>query len=46
MGRELKERVREQKPPVEWQMMRTIKNAFDPDDRLTPGALIPPVSAT
>ncbi len=43
LGRELTERVRPQKSDVEWTMMRTIKAAFDPDDRLNPGALLPPL---
>lgn len=41
VGRELTERVRDQKSDVEWDMMRTIKASFDPDDRLNPGVLIP-----
>ncbi len=42
VGRELTERVNPQKSEVEWNMMRTIKAAFDPEDRFNPGALLPP----
>ena len=41
IGRELRDRVAGQKPPIEWEMMRSIKDAFDPDDRLNPGAMLP-----
>ncbi len=41
IGRDLVDRIGPQKPDVEWQLMRTIKSALDPDDRLNPGALLP-----
>lgn len=41
VGRELRERVAGQKPELEWQMMRAVKAALDPDDRLNPGAVLP-----
>ncbi len=43
IGRELTGRIRAQKSDVEWTMMRAIKAAFDPANRLNPGALLPPV---
>ena len=43
VGRELVDRVGDQKPAIEWEMMRSIKATFDPDNRLNPGAVIPPV---
>ena len=42
IGRDLVDRIGPQKPDVEWQLMRTIKDALDPDHRLNPGALLPP----
>lgn len=42
VGRLLRDRVGPQKPAVEWEMMRSIKRALDPDDLFNPGALIPP----
>ncbi len=41
VGRELRERVTGQKPAVEWEMMRSLKAALDPDDRFNPGVLLP-----
>ena len=41
VGRDLRDRVGGQKPEVEWQMMRAVKHALDPDDRLNPGVLLP-----
>ena len=42
VGRLLRERVGPQKPAIEWELMRTIKRALDPDDLFNPGALLPP----
>ena len=42
IGRELVGRIGDQKPDIEWKLMRSIKTLFDPDDRLNPGALLPP----
>ena len=41
VGRELRARIVDQKPPIEWELMRTIKKSFDPDNRLNPGVLLP-----
>ena len=41
IGRELRERIVAQKPPVEWQLMRAIKATFDPSGLMNPGALFP-----
>ncbi|MEM9204124.1 MAG: FAD-linked oxidase C-terminal domain-containing protein, partial [Actinomycetota bacterium] len=42
VGRLLRDRVGPQKPAIEWELMRTIKRALDPDDIFNPGALLPP----
>ena len=42
VGRLLRERVGPQKPAIEWALMRSIKQALDPDDLFNPGALPPP----
>lgn len=42
VGRLLRERVSPQKPAIEWALMRSIKQALDPDDLFNPGALLPP----
>ncbi|MEM7141575.1 MAG: FAD-binding oxidoreductase [Actinomycetota bacterium] len=42
IGLLLRDRVGPQKPPVEWELMRTIKRALDPDDLFNPGKVIPP----
>ena len=41
LGQELRERVVGQKPPIELELMRRIKAAFDPDGLLNPGKVIP-----
>lgn len=41
LGRELRERVVGQKSDVELDLMRRIKRALDPDDRLNPGVMLP-----
>lgn len=41
IGRELRGRVTGQKPAIEWEMMRAVKAALDPEGRLNPGALLP-----
>lgn len=42
LGRELRSRIIGQKSDVELDLMRRVKRAFDPDDRLNPGVMIPP----
>ena len=41
IGRELVDRVSEQKPSIEWDLMASIKATFDPDHRFNPGAMLP-----
>ncbi len=42
VGRELRDRIVGQKSDVEMDLMRTIKHALDPDDRLNPGVMLAP----
>ena len=42
VGRLLRDRVGPQKPAIEWELMRAVKRALDPDDLFNPGALLPP----
>jgi FAD/FMN-containing dehydrogenase len=42
LGTLLRERVEPQKPAVEWDLMRTVKAALDPDDLFNPGKTLPP----
>ncbi len=46
LGRELPERIVAQKSDVELDLMRTIKRALDPDDRLNPGVMLPPTDSS
>ncbi|WP_040496502.1 FAD-binding oxidoreductase [Ilumatobacter nonamiensis] len=41
LGRELRSRIVGQKPEIEFELMRTIKAALDPDDRLNPDVMLP-----
>lgn len=41
VGRDLRDRIGAQKPDIEWKLMRSIKSAFDPNNRLNPGVLLP-----
>jgi FAD/FMN-containing dehydrogenase len=41
LGTLLRDRVEPQKPAIEWELMRTVKAAFDPDDLFNPGKTIP-----
>ena len=42
LGQELIERVRGQKPAIEFDLMRSMKRSLDPDGRLNPGKVLPP----
>ncbi|MEM9464462.1 MAG: FAD-binding oxidoreductase [Actinomycetota bacterium] len=42
VGRLLRDRVGPQKPAIEWELMRSVKRALDPQDLFNPGALLPP----
>jgi FAD/FMN-containing dehydrogenase len=39
IGRDLRQRIVPQKPAIEWELMRTIKDAVDPAGLMNPGAL-------
>ena len=42
LGTLLRDRVGPQKPPIEWELMRSIKRSLDPADLFNPGKTIPP----
>ena len=42
IGQLLRDRVERQKPAVEWDLMRTIKSALDPQGIMNPGKTLPP----
>lgn len=41
LGTLLRDRVEPQKPPIEWELMRRVKAALDPDDLFNPGKTLP-----
>jgi FAD/FMN-containing dehydrogenase len=45
LGLLLRDRARPQKPEIEWEIMRAIKAALDPHDRLNPGKTLPDASS-
>lgn len=45
LGQELRDRIVGQKPPIELELMRRIKDAFDPQGVLNPGKVLPDVAA-
>jgi FAD/FMN-containing dehydrogenase len=42
IGTLLRDRITAQKPMVEWELMRRIKEAIDPHDLFNPGVMLPP----
>lgn len=45
IGTLLRERIGGQKQPVEWELMRAVKSAFDPHGLFNPGKTLPPEPA-
>jgi FAD/FMN-containing dehydrogenase len=41
VGQELRDRVRAQKPELEWEIMNQLKRLFDPSGIMNPGKLLP-----
>ena len=41
VGRLLRDRVGPQKPDLEWELMRSVKAALDPQGLFNPGAMLP-----
>ena len=41
IGIELIDRIGPQKPDIEWELMRAIKRALDPNDLMNPGKVVP-----
>ena len=42
IGQLLRDRIVRQKPPVEWDLMRAVKSALDPQGIMNPHKTVPP----